>query len=196
MTTKKKKAEKAKEESNLNIIAATIKDGFCQYDYVVKAGEQNGDKVKVKGHGLYMPSMTDAFHKLKFHLACVDEVFKHKDIEIKSVAKMHNHEIIADYFVEGFKIKGEEGDEHIVLIGTKKVSSGGMMEITTPPIPVDTYSSYEWHKDLKSAIDTCREEVIEYKNGNYTEMEVVNDDNQLTLGNGEETEDKLEEARV
>lgn len=198
MTAKKgsKKSKEKEVESNLNIIAATIKEGFCHYDYEVKEGEQIGDKVKVKGHGLVEQDMNDAFHKLKIHLAIIDEVFRHKDITIGSInSKMHNHEIIADYFVHGFKIRGSEGDEHVILVGQKKITSGGMMDLVTPPIPIDTFSSYEWHKDLKNAIEDCREEVLLYKNGKYTEMEIQNDDTQLTLVE-EGGDDGLEGGRM
>lgn len=189
-----KNSKKKAEEHNIIILDATIKDGFCHYGYEVKEGIGSGDKVKVKGIGLIEQDMRDGFHKLKIHLAIIDDVFKHKDIEIKSIAKMINHEIIADYFVEGFKIKGGEGDEQVVLVGQKKVTAGGMLEITTPPIPLDSFSSYEWHKDLKSTIEYCREEVILYKNGKYTEVE-IEDKAQLKLG-AEINDDELEGAKV
>lgn len=196
---KTKKAAKAEEKPEINIIAATIKDGFCLYDYFEKEGDVTGDKVKVKGHGLVEQDMHDAFHKLKIHLAVIDDVFVHQGKEIKNIEKMHNDEIVAKYFVQGFKIKGEEGEEQVILIGTKKVSAAvGEMAIETPAILLDQYSAYPHHKELKSAIEDCRAEVFAYKNGKYTEVEASTstDENQLSMIGDDDGDNDFEESRV
>lgn len=70
--------------------------------------------------------------------------------------------------VTGFKIKGEDENEQLILIGSKHVNCGGRIELESPPIPLESTSSYKWYNELKTASDDARNEVQLYRNGKCT----------------------------
>lgn len=147
---------------------ASIKDGFCNYSFEIIKGVGLGDTHGVKGSGLVMDDMHTAFSKFNVHLAAIDDVFKHSGIEVENIHTMHNHDLTFLYNVTGFKIKGSQEDESIVLIGSKYVgSAGGRIELETPKIPLDNSSSYKWAYELKEAATNARIEVSLYKEGKY-----------------------------
>lgn len=183
------------------IIEASIKDDFCIYIFEVTKGVGLGDKHKVDGKGIIDEDMRDAFAKFNVHLACIDDVFKHSDVEILDIDKMHGHELTGLYHVTGFKITGSAENECIILMGNKYVSSaGGRIEIKSPKIPLDNLSSYKWYNELKVAADKARWEVEEYKEGKYTTEEDDPEDNksgfkQMTIMDGSNIVD-FENAEV
>lgn len=158
-----------KPERDYSIRSADLKDGICNYSYEMTQGIGLGDVHNVKGTNLVKRDMKDAFSKLNVHLAFIDDAFKYREIEIEDIDRYHNHELTGNFEVTGFKIKGGEDDESIVLVGTKYIGSagGGRMEITTPKIALDSLSSYKWYNELKDAADKAREEVALYKEGKY-----------------------------
>jgi hypothetical protein len=157
----------------------------------------------VAGSGIVKDSLLKAFANFNVHLACMDEIFKHSKIEISDIDNMHNDELISLYRVSYFKIKANKGYDTIKVHGMKYVSSaGGWMELKSPEVALDNLSSYKWWNELKTAADTAREEVLLYKEGNYTPVEVeedVKDDKQGKLFGEKETEemeDQLTGAEV
>lgn len=156
------------------IMEASIKDGFCNYSFEIIKGIGTGDTHGVKGSGLVMDDMHNAFSKLNVHLAAIDDVFKHAGIEVENIHTMHTDDLTLLYHVTGFKIKGAKDDESIILIGNKYVgSAGGRIELATPKIPLDTSSSYKWAYELKDAVIKARSEVTLYKEGKYQPVEVT-----------------------
>lgn len=183
MATKKKTGSRTDE--NTQIIQAVIKDDFCNYDFEVVEGLGLGDKHSVKGKGIIRDSLRTAFGQLGVHLACVDDVFKHANVDIKDITKMRGHELAVLYNITGFKFKGGEEDPSVVLMGTKYVTqAGGRIELETPRIAVDKLSSYPWWKDLSKCIEEAKEEVQRYRAGHYDPVEPkeVKDKNQMTIG--------------
>lgn len=163
-------AEK-KNDRSINILEAQIKDDFCHYKYEVISGKDIGFKHKVEGIGIISDDMRNAFNKLKVHLAVIDDVYKHSNIEITDIDTKHTDELALLYYVTGLKIKGGEEDEAVILIGNKVLSAGSRMELETPKVPIDSLSSYTWHNELKDAVDQCREEVALYHYGKYTPVQ-------------------------
>lgn len=154
------------------ISLASIKDDFCNYSYIIKEGVGTNDEHDVKGSKMIADDLIHAFGKLNVHLAVIDDVFKHKDIEIDDIDKFHADETTADYLVTGIKIKGSDENESVILVGNKSVScSGSRISIETPKIPLDNLSSYKWYKELKTAVENVRKEVSEYKEGKYVDYE-------------------------
>lgn len=149
------------------ITQADIKDGLCNYSFKVTDGVHVGDFHSVKGNGMVLDDMTDAFRRLNVHLAIIDDVFKHSKIKIDSIAKMHNHELTALYMVTGFKISGVSENESVIFKGTKYVQNGGHIDLVTPKITLDKLSSYEFHEELNSALMAARTEVEDYKEGKF-----------------------------
>lgn len=205
--SKKKSGAKKTTTANLKVIAggqeisitgATVKDDFLNpFIYKVTEGVGEGFEHKVKGVGLIKDSLRDSFAKLNVHLAAVDDIFKHNKIDVKNIDKMHNHALTALYEVHGFKMKGEEGAETVVLTGTKDIGSLGRIKIDTPPIQIDNLSGYLFYNELRDAIAEVRKEVKLYANGNYDAPEEMDfeggADNQLTLGDGIE---EMEKSKV
>lgn len=196
--TKKKKTQEAEVPKQYAITGATLKDDICNYTYEILSGVGEGEVHNVKGSGIADDDLIDAFRAFDVHMACIDDVFKHSEIEINQIERMENHELTALYHVTGFAIKGGEGSETIELRGTKAITAtGGRMEIKTQRIPIDSLSSYQWYNELKSAVDKARIEVGLYKEGKYTPVEKPeeSDPKQMTIADAME-EDELENARV
>lgn len=171
---KKKQAEEATEapKKPFEIMAASIKDDFCNYTYEIKQGVGAGDTHQVKGRGIVDPDMLDSFAKLNVHLAVLDDVYAHSGIEIDDIDKFHGHELSTRYTVTGIKVKGDGENKTVVLVGTKFITcASGRIAIETPKIPVDKFSSYKWYNELDAAIERARTEVELYKGGKYTVSE-------------------------
>lgn len=186
--SRKKKTEENSEnvlkiEKDLVITLATIKDDFCNYSYDVLKGIGLGDTHNVKGTGIVMDEMKDAFNRFNVHLAIIDDVFRHSKINIVTLEPYHNHEFSTLYRVSGFKIKGNDESVSITLMGTKYLTAGGHMELVSPKIPLDQLSSYPHWKELKAALEVAQKEVEDYRNGKYIkpEPEEVNDPKQLSI---------------
>jgi hypothetical protein len=192
------------QESKISITGAEIKDDFCHYSYEIISGKPTGFVHSVKGKGIIDDDMKNAFAKLNVHLAVIDDVYKHSDIQIGDIDSMHTDDLALLFNVTGFKIKGGEENASIVLLGTKYLSAGARMKLESPKIPIDSLSSYKWYNELKTASDKCREEVEAYHNGKYTQVEVEEEEKpdarQLTIGSEEsmadQTEDEFEKARI
>ncbi|KAA5532687.1 hypothetical protein F0919_18070 [Taibaiella lutea] len=152
------------------IVSASINDGFCNYGFEVTEGVGLGDQhPNVKGAGLYKNDLGEAFGKLHVHFACIDDVFKHSNTEIDDIDKFHIHELTSLYHVTSIKIVGAEENETVVITGSKHIScTGGRTGFSTPRIPFDELSSYQWHNELRALINLIREEVSLYKEGKYT----------------------------
>lgn len=179
----RKKKEEEKVLKPLAITSAAIKDDFCNYSYDITDGIAIGSSHNVKGSGLVKKTMHEAFDMFNAHLAYIDQAFKLSGIEVKSIDKMHNHELTANYAVSEFKIIGEEDNEAVILIGTKLIDMLGHIKITTPKVAIDKLSGYNFFKELKIAADKAREEVEAYQNGNFDIVEKPEkaDPNQLTI---------------
>lgn len=187
------------QESKISITGAEIKDDFCHYSYEIISGKPTGFTHSVKGKGIIDNDMKNAFSKLNVHLAVIDDVYKHSDVQIGDIDSMHSDDLALLFTVTGFKVKGGEENQSVILIGNKYLSAGSRMKLESPKIPIDNLSSYKWYNELKSAIDKCRQEVEAYHNGKYTPVEVEEEISELQSGNlfsegNEVLEDNLENA--
>lgn len=173
MAPKKSKISEP-EVKPLEILSASINDEFCNYSYRILTGPGKGNIHKVEGKGhIISTDMAQAFANLNKHMAVVDDIFVHANVEIEDIDAMNGHDFSFLYIVNGISIKGSEEDESVVLQGRKYVTvSGGNISITTPKIPLTGVGGYEFKENLKAAVDRIREEVELYHNGKYTELEV------------------------
>lgn len=183
----KKKKEEIKlsiEAKDFEVKSASINDDICHYSIHVKEGIAIGTH-NVKGEGIVDEDLKIALSKLNVHLAIIDGVFSHKGIEIDKVNKFHNHETTQDYTVSGFKLKGEEDNLSIVLIGSKHVFNG-RMDMETPKIALDNMGGYQFHKELKAATEQAILEVELYIKGKYTLIDPPEEKNskQMTIDDG------------
>lgn len=187
----------------IDIIKASLNDGMCNYTYEQKTGPTAGDKHNVTGSAIIHDDLRNAFAKLDVHLAVLDEVFKHSDIEIDDILKFENHEHTYRYGVTSFKMKTSGDTQQISLTGTKHISAGyGGMDLTTPMIMLDSLAGYKWYNELLAAADKVREEVELYRGGKCTPQEEPEDKTvvQLTIGSpaaANETADaEFEDAKI
>jgi hypothetical protein len=157
-------------EKEISIVEASIKDDYCNYKYEILKGVGIGFKHKVEGRGIIEDDLKDAFNAFDFHLAAVDDVFKHSGTDTDTnIETLKAHELTRLYNATGFKITGGTDAEFIQIIGNKYVSSAaGRIELTTPKVALDNLSSYKWYLELKAAADKAREEVLLYHEGKYT----------------------------
>lgn len=175
---------------------AAIKDDFCHYSYEIISGIGIGDTHSVKGSGIIEDDMRNAFAVFNVHLAVIDDIFKHSKVKITDIDQMHGHALTGLVNVTGFKIKGSNENESIILIGNKYVSeAGGRIELVTPKIPLDNLSSYKWYNELKIAADKARLEVELYKGGKYTPVIVEEQKEDLAQQNLF-AQDDFENAKV
>lgn len=165
-------AQDDSEQKPYIIKEAIIKDDYCNYAFEILSGIGAGDTHSVKGSGIIMDDMKEAFNRFNVHLAVIDDVFKHSGIEIEDIDKYHGHDLAFLFTVTGFKISGGEDNESIILKGSKYVSSaGGRIELASPKIPLDNLSSYKWYNELRAAADSARMEVALYKEGKVVPAE-------------------------
>lgn len=200
--SKKKKVFEFKvgkeEVKPLVFIEATMKDGLLDYGYEIKTGVGAGNIHKVKGKGIFEEDLNIAFAKLNVHLAAIDDVFKHANVEINDIDKMRGHDLAVIFGVSGFALKGSDENLSVILKGHKRInSSGSWMDISTPKITLDKLSSYEWAAELKEAIEEAAMEVELYHGGKFTvpEEEEKADANQLSIVD-EMNNEEFETAKI
>src|SRR5690606_33660678 len=104
------------ETPTLAVTEAALNDDLCNYKYDIIDGKSAGFDHAVTGKGLIDEDLRDAFRSLNVHLAVIDDIYRHKGVEIESISTMHNDELAMLYNVTGFKIKGGEDNESIILI--------------------------------------------------------------------------------
>ena len=170
------------------------------YQYEIIGGPQTGFKHKVDGIGIVDNDLKEAFAKLNVHLAVIDDIFHHSEIEVQDIDTMHNDPRATLYNVTGFRIKGNDESGAVILKGNKYLSGGARMELETPRTPMDDLSSYKWHNELKTAVDKCLLEVALYHAGKYTlveEEEKPEKARQLTIAAGQDDDnDDFEANRI
>lgn len=149
---------------DIAIKEASIKDDYCTYSYELMQGVCKGDIISGrKGAGIVHNDMTDAFEKLNVHLAVIDDAFNYSKIEIEDIDKFHGHELAGLFHVTGFKIRGNDEKESVILVGTKFIKTGGYISLETPRIKFD--SGYPFKNELREAVYKCCDEVEQYMNG-------------------------------
>ena len=76
---------------------ATVKDGFCHYQYTILHGVGAGDTHSVKGSGIVDKSLYEAFAALRVHLAIIDDAFNYSGIEIGDLSDVRAHSLTDNY---------------------------------------------------------------------------------------------------
>jgi hypothetical protein len=171
---------------SFKIIEASLKDMYCDYTYQIISGVGVNNKHKVPGEHVVLEDMTNAFNNFNVHLAALDGAFKLAGVDIDDINKFESHEITLGFRVSGFKIKGNEENESICLIGSKySAVAQGWFGLVTPFIPINGLSFYKWYNELKAAANTAREEVALYEEGKYLVDDKEDDVKQLRIDSPE-----------
>jgi hypothetical protein len=184
-------------EPEFVVTQAAIKDGFLNYSYEILKGPNRGFVHNVKGKGIIMDELQEAFNKFNVHLAVIDEVFHHSGIEINDVDKLHTDPLAMNYSVTAFKLKGDEGAESVMLTGYKGTALGDI-DIISPQIAIDNLSSYHWHNELQTAVEQARHQVELYMDGNFEmpEKEEKPTAKQMTIDEGFDNDQDFKEAAI
>jgi hypothetical protein len=193
----KESIEKVLKPYDMQIIGASISDGYCNYSYEITIGPGVGNPHNVKGKHVVTDDLKNAFAKFNVHLAIIDDAFKHAGIEFESIEQIKNDQLVFLYEITGFKVQGSEENESIILMGNKYSNTvKSRIELKTDKILIDGFGGYQWYNELKEVSDEARMEVKLYDEGKYVQdetVEIVKNPNQLTIG--DEIED-FESNRV
>jgi hypothetical protein len=200
---KPKEDDVQKEVKPFKITSASIVDDMCNYSFEITDGVGLGDTHSVKGKGIIYSDLSDAFRQLNAHLAVIDDVFFNTDTKVVSPKLMENDVFTALYNVSAFQIKGSDEDESVILIGTKHVNSiTSRNDIKTSKISLGEFSAYKHAKELKEAIENCRQEVELYKEGKCTALEPIEPEDtkqtkiEFTAEVGSDGDEEFKSAKV
>jgi hypothetical protein len=163
---------------------------FLSYEYDQKDAEVS-NSIKTASDAPIHDDLRNAFKALIPHFVFIckentdekiildaienpDDYFGFKD-EVK-------HEDLLNYRVYGFQLG--KNDESVTISGAKFLTLGSEIAFTTPKIKFD--STYKFVSELQQAVDTLKQEVLEYMSGKQAEKA------QLEMF-GEEDEEEFEE---
>lgn len=175
----------------LEIKSAKLKDDFCNYGYEFKTGPAAGDVVPNRnGASIVHNDLKLLFKKLNVHLAVKCEEVNRADIgdvevleKIDFMVEQEEGTIehrIAHFTVSSFRLEGNGENEGVVLMGTKRLSTGELVSLTSPKIL--WFSEYLFVNELRVVISDLQNEVELYMNGKTApklvqkEMEFGGDD--------------------
>lgn len=145
------------------IIGASIKDAFCNYNVKILSGQMQGEKSKHDGPLIVTDDLRKSFEKLHKHLAVLDDAFENQDYELH---ELEGNIKVGKYHVDSFIIRGADENIQVKLIGSKYLSAvSGRMECKTPYILLDAGTDYKWYNELIDEIKACQREVALYKEG-------------------------------
>ena len=182
-------------DDTIEITAASLKDNYCNYSYVIKKGIGAGDTHSVKGKGIADKDLISAFGNLNVHFAALDDYFKISDTDVLEIDQERANAEVFKYSVKGLKVIGNEADETLIvsMYGGKTISmAAGQMTLATPNIPLDGNSSYKYSTELAQVVSKIRKEVMLYRGGkctNVMDADDYGDPNQLTINSATATEE-------
>lgn len=151
-------------DKDYEITGATLEDDFCKYDFKTTSGHLEGETGGHKGPLIVTDDLRAAFHRLRVHLACMDDAFVMLDFN--SIDEQREDPTTDKYDVTSFKIKGADENIKVSLMGSKYLSSiSGRMSVSTPLVLLDHGTDYKWWNELLEDIRKCQREVAYYKEG-------------------------------
>ncbi|HEX7906254.1 MAG TPA: hypothetical protein VF487_20410 [Chitinophagaceae bacterium] len=169
----KNKPEVKLETPAIEIKAAKLKDDFCNYSYELTEGVTAGDVCNRSGASIVHDDMKLSFKNLNVHLAVICEEISPNEIDIDNLPDINNETLkgkekqlakrIDSFAVSAFKIDGTGENEGVVLIGTKKLSSGDYLKLEAPKVKWS--ENYDFIQELMADVSECKNEVEEYMNG-------------------------------
>ncbi len=166
-------------QDNCIIKSASLKDAmFCHYKYGRVVAKGITDDVTVKSKVPVHADMHMAFKKFNNHMAVICEEVNPKQIkDIDNVILCPEDTLPSDFekalkgidaelyrfIVDSVTIDGTGENEGVTLSGTKKLSTGEYITLTTPKITWE--SEYSFINELRIAADDLIHEVREYMDG-------------------------------
>ena len=134
-----------------------------QEELVVEGSGSVTNEITKKCNTLVHEDLKKALSKLKLHLIVICDL-RHADI-IHNADEFDQIDLeqFKEYEVTGFSIGGEDDNEGVVLIGSRKFSSGKVLNIVTPFTKyVDENDPYVFASELSLDIASAVYEVEQY----------------------------------
>lgn len=171
----------AADDKEIDITAASLAGEFCNYSYEILEGKCAGDSVSRQGSNIFHDDLKKAFWKLFVHLAIIcEEIDANKvsniealqDIDFDKLYDENGNPVykkgtiedrVTHFRVGSFTLKGTGENASIVLIGTKALSTGELVKLTTPA--KKWQGDYAFINELRVVVDDLKIEVEEYMGG-------------------------------
>lgn len=145
------------------ITNATIKESICSYGYEINAGPCSGDQVKNRqGSQIVHEDMEKCFAALNVHLAILDDHFMGPEHMAMNMTLDQMADEASQYFISGFKVKGQDENESFTLLGGKYVKHGSI-SLESPKI--SKTNAYPFWEELSESMAAARTEVEKYMEG-------------------------------
>lgn len=161
-------------QENIRITSASLKALACNYKYEQEIQPGSTDELNCKSKLPYHIDLKKAFDKLDPHLAAICEEVTPDEIgdidnlpEYDSEDEDNNSPLtkkLHNFSVTAFNIEGDGDNIGVVLSGSKRLSTGDEVGLTTPKIKFED-TTYRFVNELRIQIDEVIDEVMEYKNG-------------------------------
>lgn len=142
---------------------AKIKDGQLSVTYEENFTEENySNTIDKKCAQTVHVDLREAFDKLKLHLVCICEMPEAEQVKKHGIYDFNLEDNLNNYIVTGYSKGGNGESAGAVILGQKLLSSGKVLNITTPFIQFEDEEAYEFSGDLYAHIEGCDYEVSEY----------------------------------
>lgn len=141
-----------------------------KYDYIENIGDVTRTVKVPKQDTPVHPDLKKAFRDIvpHFMLLC-EQTTENKAIKEAIMEGMPDGEIEAasiffPYEVDSFKLTGTGDNEGVVFSGTRILTNGGVLQLTSPKLIWDD-DDYKYKSELKNCIEILKEETREYSQG-------------------------------
>lgn len=169
------------DDEKLYIInSAALKDSFCNYSYEIASGVTKGDVCNRKGSLLVHDDMKNAFKKLHPHLAVICEELDPKKINDIDSIEDYDYELhketgleykVSRFHVDSFQITGSGENEGVSIIGSKMLSTGEIVKLTSPKKAWE--GDYIFIMELRAVMDDIISEVELYMTEGKSQPKVI-----------------------
>lgn len=149
---------------------AKLKSRSLEVELTETVETDNGqvtNEVIMKCAGLVHDDLRKVFQRLVLHMILVCDLKKADHINLDTF-EMDNLSEFDDYEVKGFTIGGQDDHEGVVIIGSRKLDNGKVLNIVTPFTKfTDEHAPYDYESELFNDIQACLYEVEQYLEGKY-----------------------------
>jgi hypothetical protein len=145
-------------EANIVVKSAIINDGHLKYVYMIPKSTGD-DKISRTGGGTVHPDLVNTFARFDVHLSALAYQPDEMDVEDGTINPCST---------TGFKLKGADDDQSIIIIGTRQLPNGKTLQISTPEQKyADDLYTYEGTPDMLDVITDSIHEVEQYLQGKH-----------------------------
>lgn len=169
--------ERANQEAKaIEVRSGKLSGIFCHYEYLHTVAENTKNKIKNDSEVPMHDDLLAAFQQLNVHLAVICEEILHAEIsDIDNLPVYDTDPDLTDadqdplaarlnrFSVTAFQLSGTGENEGVILIGSKRLSTGELVELKTPV--VRWKSEYAFTNELHIAVFDLITEIEEYNAG-------------------------------